>query len=328
MPCRSPLIVYGTPLQPGGPPPNEAFLTNNNAYLDHIVVDQKRGDVYVLYGIGEPSTYSGSQPLGASNTIYLAHLEEGRMVSTPVYEGTADDSFISGFNWLAVDEAGTVYALIDGRIGGRHSAWLTVSKDKGKTWSKLVDLGSPGASNVFGAISAEAPGILSLAYIRGTLVDPAVDQPWFAEMARVTGADTASPKIVRGRPIPAPMHIQDICFDGIVCGLPGFGEDRNLLDFIWVGVDRTGTSYGIFASDGPATGSESLATPDVLVLRQRTSAVSVPKPASTRPQVRGTKTTRGGSPLPNTGVGDPWALGAGLAACAAGLGVRLRRAAR
>ena len=318
-----PLIVYGTPLQPGGPPPNEAFVTNNNAYIDHIAVDQKSGDVYVLYGIGTPSTYGANQPLGASNELYIAHLEDGQMVNYPVYIGGPEDSFISGFNWLAIDGAGTVYALIDGRIDGRHSARLTYSKDKGKTWSSLVDLGPPGASNVFAAIAAEAPGVLALAYIRGTLVDPAVDQAWFAEMGRVTGADTASPKVTRSRPLAAPMHLQDICFDGIVCGLPGFGDDRNLLDFIWVGVDPTGKAYGIFASDGPATGSESLATPDILVLRQRASIVPrIPKPAS-KPAVRGTK--RGGAgTLPATGVADWTAFGAALTACAAGLGRRLR----
>lgn len=324
-----PIIVYGTPLQPGGPSPTDAFATNLNAYADHIAVDQKSGDVYVLYGIGEPSSYGPGQPLGASNKLYLAHLEDGQFVNYTVYDGAPEDSFISGFNWLAVDGAGTLYALIDGRIKGRHSAYLTVSKDKGKTWSTPVDLVPSGASNVFGAIAAESPGVLALAYIRGSLTDPAVDQPWFAEMARITAADTATPQVTRTRPIAAPIHLQDICFDGIVCGVPGFGDDRNLLDYIWVGVDPSGKAYGIFSSDGPATGGQSFETPDVLVLRQRSSLITtVPKPAAARPRVGGKKTTRGGAGLPNTGVGDPWALGAALTVCAAGLGVRLRRSAR
>jgi hypothetical protein len=148
-------------------------------------------------------------------------------------------------------------------------------------------------------------------------------------MARITAADTATPQVTRTRPIAAPIHLQDICFDGIVCGVPGFGDDRNLLDYIWVGVDPSGKAYGIFSSDGPATGGQSFETPDVLVLRQRSSLITtVPKPAAARPRVGGKKTTRGGAGLPNTGVGDPWALGAALTVCAAGLGVRLRRSAR
>jgi hypothetical protein len=319
-----PLIVYGVPGQ-GGPSPTDAFVTNLNAYVDHLVVDQHSGDVYVLYGIGTPSSFNTSQPAGASNALYVAHLEDGKMISYPVYIGGPDDSFISGFNWMTVDRDGTLYVLVDGRIDGHHSARLTYSKDHGKTWSKLADVAPKGAANVYGAIASESPGVLSMAYIRGTLEDPNSEQPWYAEMARITAADTPSPKTTHVRPFGVPIHLKDICFDGIVCGLPGFGNDRNLLDFIWVSVDPHGKAYGVFASDGPATGTTNDSTPDVLVLRQTgTLSPAIAKPAA-KPRVLGTKTTNKGRGLAATGLGEaPLVLGSILTLSAAALGSRLR----
>src|SRR5205823_1154247 len=180
--------------------------------------------------------------------------------------------FLAGFNWLTVDQAGTLYALANGRVGGHWSTRLSWSKDKGTTWSPLVDLAEPGASNVYGSIAGGDPGVLSLVYLRGSNDDPSTSQNWYVEMARVAAADTAAPQIVRTRPIAAPIHQKDICFDGIVCGLPGFGTDRNLLDYIWNAVAPDGTAFGVISSDGPATNSKSQETgdpPDVIVLRQK-----------------------------------------------------------
>ncbi len=262
-----PLIVYGVPGQ-GGPDPGGAFGTNWNAYIDHLTVDQRTGDVYVLYGIDDANTYSPEQPLGAANHMYVAHLENGLMVSHEVYIGGPDDSFLAGFNWLAEDRGGTLYALLNGRVDGRWSTRLTYSRDQGQTWSPLVDLGKPGGSNVYGSIAGGKAGVLSLIYLRGDNPDPSRSQPWHAEMARVSGATSGTPKLMHARPMVKPMHRKDICFDGIVCGAPGFGTDRNLLDYIWNAIGPDGRAYGVFSSDGPATHSKNSRTPDVVVLRQ------------------------------------------------------------
>ncbi|MBI4730317.1 MAG: hypothetical protein HY775_12610 [Acidobacteria bacterium] len=98
------------------------------------------------------------------------------------------------------------------------------------------------------------PGMLSLVYLRGTLADPSEAQDWFAETGRVTGADTSSPGVAIVRPVAAAVHTADICFDGILCGLPGFGENRDLVDYIWNAIDPSGRAYAVVASDGPASG--------------------------------------------------------------------------
>ncbi|MFN2626867.1 MAG: hypothetical protein ABR520_12385, partial [Mycobacteriales bacterium] len=109
----TPVLVYGTGVVPaaaGGtePTPVEAFVTNQDAYLDHITVDPRTGAVYVLYGIGGEDSYLNHPPVGIANRLYVAKLEEGGFVSHPVHIGGADESFISGFNWMTIDAAGTL----------------------------------------------------------------------------------------------------------------------------------------------------------------------------------------------------------------------------
>lgn len=274
----APIPLYGTgavPAEAGGTSPNpvEAFATNQNAYVDNLTVDERTGDVYVLYGIDSAQTYSQSKPLGTPDRLYVAHLETGagglpQMVSHAVYLGGAGDAFYAGFNWMAVDRAGTLYVSGNGLHSGHQSAWLSYSKDKGVTWSQLVDVGTPHVASVYGAIAGGAKGTLSLVYLEGSKSDPNVAQNWYATMARITGADTAKPAVQRVRAIAQPIHTKDICLDGIVCGLPGFGDDRNLLDYIDNAVGPDGMAWAVVASDGPATGSAGNGDPAVVLLRQ------------------------------------------------------------
>jgi hypothetical protein len=273
----TPIPLYGTgavPAEAGGtsPTPTEALVTNQNAYVDNLTVDERTGDVYVLYGIDSQSTYSQTKPLGTPDRLYVAHLEAGpgglpQMVSHPVYLGGAGDAFYAGFNWMAVDAAGTVYVSGNGLHSGHQSAWLSYSHDHGKTWSKLVDIGTPKVASVYGAIAGGAKGTLSLIYLEGSKTDPNVAQNWYATMSRITKADTGKPVVQRVRAIAKPIHTEDICLDGIVCGLPGFGENRHLLDYIDNAIGPDGSAYGVIASDGPAAGRGDR-DPAVVLLRQ------------------------------------------------------------
>lgn len=270
----TPIPLYGTgtlPAEAGGTSPNaaEALVENQDGYVDHAVADPESGDLYVLYGISGAETYSQSNPLGVPSRLYVAHLEDGpagpQFVSYPVYLGDGTDGFIDGFNWLTIDSKGTLYVLGNGLHSGHESTWLTYSKDGAKTWSKLVDVGEAGATNVYGSIAAGTPGALAMVYLRGTTDNPSEKQPWYAEFARITKANTSHPVVARSRPIAQPIHTQDICFDGIVCGLPGFGNNRDLLDYIWDAITPQGKALGVYASDGPASGGAGVS---VMFIRQ------------------------------------------------------------
>ena len=89
---------------------------------------------------------------------------------------------------------------------------------------------------MFGAIAAGTPGTLAMVYLRGSIADPGLAQNWYAEVARVTAADTGNPRVQRVRPVAKPIHTEDICFYGILCGFPGFGNNRDLLDYIWIAI--------------------------------------------------------------------------------------------
>lgn len=271
-----PVLVYGngtTPAVAGGKSPTAVELAYGSAgaYVDHLTVDQRTHDVYVLYGLAGEDAVLAHPPSGVSSRLYVAHLENGAFVSRLVYRGNgATESFISGFNWMTVDTAGTVYVLANGTSGVHHSIRLSYSKNHGRSWSKLVDLGRRGAANVYGAIAGGARGVLSLVYLRGSEEDPSSKQDWYAEVARVTGANTARPLVYRTRPLAEPVHTTTICFDGIACDAPG-GGDRALLDYIWNAVTPTGHAIAVIASDGPASGGAKNRV-SVIVLRQISGA--------------------------------------------------------
>ena len=259
-----PILIYGTgvvPAEAGGtsPTPVEALVTNQNAYVDNLVVDQRTGDVFVLYGIDSAQTYASTPPVGAPDRLYVAHLESApggalQMVSHPVYLGGAGDAFYAGFNWLAVDSAGTLYVSANGAHRGHQSAWLSYSKDRGRTWSPLVDVGTPHVASIYGAIAAGSAGNVSLVYYQGTKTDSNSVQDWYATEARITGANTPHPHVLRLRLTRLAVHTKDICLDGILCGVPGFGNNRALLDYIDDTIGPDGATHAVFSSDGPATG--------------------------------------------------------------------------
>ncbi|MFN2545033.1 MAG: WD40/YVTN/BNR-like repeat-containing protein [Actinomycetota bacterium] len=277
--ATAPVPIYGTGAVPaaaggGSPTPVEAFSAQN-AYIDHVSIDPKSGDLYVLFGLDGEDTYSSSAPFGTPSRLYVSHLAQGaagpQFDVHAAYLGHAGDNFINGFNWMAIDRDGTIYVLGNGDHAGHQSTWLSFSKDHGVTWSSFKDVGEPGGNNVYGSIAAGAPGNLALVYLHGTKATPGEAQDWHAKVAQISGADTATPVVsFLTDQIGGAIHTADICMDGILCGtVAPFGDNRNLLDYMYNAVGPDGYPIAVVPSDGPASGGNgSSGSVAVMVIRQ------------------------------------------------------------
>jgi hypothetical protein len=92
-----------------------------------------------------------------------------------------------------------------------------------------------------------------MVYLEGSKTSANDKQNWYATMSTITAANTSRPHVQRVRALAQPVHTKDICLDGLFCGLPGFGNNRDLLDYIDNAVGPDGVAHAVIASDGPAT---------------------------------------------------------------------------
>lgn len=228
-----PALLYSPDVEPL---PTSFLVTT---IVQHLATDRRTGTLYVLHQHDQGlyvSRLDGTGPAGP------------RFVARKVTNATADN----GFNWLTTDAAGHVYVLSHEVRDGVAGSRLYASRDRGATWSAGVDLGPRDETTAFGAIAGGGAGRLSFVYLRGDGGLPDTKQDWWAEIAIVTKADTARPVVTRFRPVAKPVHQEEICSMGVLCG-----EDanRNLLDFVSTAIAPDGTAYAVVASDGPATGN-------------------------------------------------------------------------
>ena len=146
-----PIPIYGTGVVPAERaarrPRRLTAPSTTNAYVDNHHGRPAHRRRNVLYGIDPWESYASSPPVGAATRLYVAHLENGQMVSHPVTSAAGDnaDAFYAGFNWMTEDAAGTLYVVGNGKHSagqGVHQApWLTTRRTTarpGRSWSTLA----------------------------------------------------------------------------------------------------------------------------------------------------------------------------------------------
>ena len=82
--------------------------------------------------------------LGVAHSFFTTSTDNGRTWSKPMRLGPARLSMNTTEWWidgsLGIDSAGNLYATWDTQSGGHDVGWLTYSTDRGRTWSRLIQV--------------------------------------------------------------------------------------------------------------------------------------------------------------------------------------------
>lgn len=217
-----------------------------NTFSGKMAVNQKNGDVYVVFAISsaQGNLTTGVPPYGQPEQVVVgvSH-DKGKSFQLHLVQGGGPGT-LAGliFPWITIDKAGTVYISWAGRTAETDpiNVYMTYSKNRGDSWAKpyVVNTDRTGHTHVYTTISAGDPGVVDMAWYTGTKPDPSdVTSEWFLDFAQVRNADSQSPDVSQSRVYTQPLHKGDVCLNGLLCVA---GGDRSLLDFFEIQVGEDG----------------------------------------------------------------------------------------
>lgn len=214
-------------------------------------VFDRAGNVYSVFGT--PGAPSGGAPAAIRN-LYLAKSPDGVLFSnTLVYSAPMGFDVAGIFPVIAIDRADNLYIAWSERATpyGPSVTKVSVSSDKGVTWSGPRTLSSPTGSAVLPWLVAGSAGQLDVVWVgttSGSTNDPTAD--WFVYMAQTQNALAAAPKYSVSRVTGQPIRYGNICLSGLGCTTAG-DDGRILLDFISVDIDSACDARMTFGNAGP-----------------------------------------------------------------------------
>ncbi|MDP9067732.1 MAG: glycoside hydrolase [Actinomycetota bacterium] len=210
-----------------------------------IAVDETGGLVYVTYNTdGEPER--NDQIVVTRSDLKL---ERNKRFTVTTTKGDSFDSFSA----IDVDQAGNVYVVWTERRPqgpkakfGKTNSYLSVSKDKGQSWSTPVKLNTRMRTTTFPWIVAGSKGRVAVAYYgirqRGPSPENVFHETrkvlpkWKVFVAYSLNADRAGATFRNVRAVPRFIHEGNLCTSGTGCA-PG---TRDLLDFFQLDLDACG----------------------------------------------------------------------------------------
>jgi hypothetical protein len=257
----------GTIIDPAGPAA-ATYSPQGGTLVSKPVVDAA-GTIYVEFTTPPQVT----SPIGAPlNNLYMAVSPPGGCDGTSTFTDHViyqDEGADLGkiFQAEAIDGSGRLYVVAAGDTKAGQpdtNLWLFSSGDGGRTWSPPRQVNPPNLkSNV-------------LPWVAGGRGGDEVAIGWFGSEASGDPNDArnawryyAATSFSGGESFeyatvtPDPIHYQDICTQGILCGLiPGEPGNRNLADFSTVAVNPANGCVAIALPGDPENNNPKDAAPD------------------------------------------------------------------
>jgi hypothetical protein len=232
----------GTIIDPSGPAA-QTYNPAGGTLVSRPVVGAD-GSIYVEF----TTPPQASSPIGAPlSNLYMAVSPPGGCDGTTVFTDhviyqNADADLGKIFQAEGIDGAGHLYVVAAGDTAADQpdtNLWLFASSDGGKTWTEPRQINPPNLkSNVLPWVAGGRGGDeLVVGWFGSELSgDPndAKNQWRYYAATSFSGGESFEYSTVT----PDPIHYEDICTSGILCGLiPGEPGNRNLADFSTVAVN-------------------------------------------------------------------------------------------
>jgi hypothetical protein len=279
--------------------PQVAQCAENTIMARPVAIDPTDGSINIPYSCSTAAENAAHPPYGPLHDYYLARsvlpLVNGvaaAYTTTPIFIAPTSNgqapNFANIFSTLRIDAAGNMYLVFAGTYDDNHvlsnpyHVYLTISKDKGQTWSTprvldaeadgkgthvLPDMYVTGSGQVdiiwlsaydptTGAdVTGEPNGVCGSTGMTHPCLDGTtnvgmapggpVQANWKLFLAQSTNVLAATPSFTITQVSPGAMHSGEICTNGIVCG----SSDRSLLDYISLGIDCNGNAHMAYADN-------------------------------------------------------------------------------
>jgi hypothetical protein len=191
-----------------------------------------------------------------THTLYISNTDGNNVVVAAAQSSIAGP--IAFTTHHVATTSGTPYAADLVRIaldvqGSVYTSWLepaddsvkvAASTDRGQTWS-VSTVSAPATRNVFTSIVAGSAGRVALAWYTTTNPAPVPSNsgPWYIEFAQSLGATDAVPSYTRAIATPHAIHVNPVCLSGLGCTAGTQAANRNLGDFMSIGVGTDGVTF-------------------------------------------------------------------------------------
>jgi hypothetical protein len=242
-----------------------AFATAQNiGNPGGLVIDQGTHTIYLANTDGNNVVVGAGASVASGPLSFATHVVT-TMTAAP---------FPADLARIALDQSGGVYvAWIEATD---DSVETSASADHGATWSVPARVSPPGTTSVLPAITAGSSGRIGVAWYTTTNVAPLGQNsgPWSVDFAQSLNALSSTPSFAVVQVTPHVIHRNPVCVQGLNCTAGSGAPDRNLGDFMSVGVDPSGVAFVVYDDTAnqlfDPTLTSSAGAPNVHVARQLT----------------------------------------------------------